>query len=175
MSSRYSRAHELLVQQGANEEYVRLEPRNKLLKLAVAERDETIASLTKEVRALRLEVRRLKADLQAQVLKDASKLNELCQKVNHATEQVESWMHWAWIGQPASKGNADGAVYEAKIAALETAVEYWSCRALEARPANSQAVADQDTAIDFSCRHLRLEDILRLMGSMGSMGSMDSM
>ena len=166
MSSRYSRAHELLVQQGADEEYARLEPRIDKLKQAVEKRGETIASLTKEVRALRLDVRRLKADLQAQGLKDASKLNELCQKVNRATEQVESWMHWAWVGQPASQGDADGAVYGAKIAALETAVEYWSRRALEVQPANSQAVADQDAAAVFSTRHLRLDDILHLMKTM---------
>lgn len=171
MSSRYSRAHELLIQQGANEEYVRLEPRNKLLKLAVTERDETIASLTKEVRALRLEVRRGKASsedldaLRATALADALEIDGLRQRVEHGDNERQDWMRWAWVGQPQSE-NSDGAVYEAKIASLERALAHWERRVRNDFPARTQAQVDMDAAVVFSTRHLRLDDIIRLMEAM---------
>lgn len=171
MSSRYSRAHELLIQQGANEEYVRLEPRNKLLKLAVTERDETIASLTKEVRALRLEVRRRKASsedldaLRATALADALEIDGLRQRVEHGDNERQDWMRWAWVGQPQSE-NSDGAVYEAKIASLERALAHWERRVRNDFPARTQAQVDMDAAVVFSTRHLRLDDIVRLMEAM---------
>tara|TARA_Y100000389_G_C17256909_1_gene410993 strand:+ start:210 stop:770 length:561 start_codon:yes stop_codon:yes gene_type:complete len=186
MSSLLSRERERLIRKGADDEFTRLEPRIKKLKLAVEERGDKLNSMAKEMRALRADVDRLKAssgdlgaleasaradanlmsELRAQALKDAGTLNELCQRVNRAAEETESWMHWAWVGQPDSPSDAENAVYQAKISTLENAVKYWSSRARKECPANTQAVADRDAAVDFSCRHLRLDDILRFMEPM---------
>jgi hypothetical protein len=186
MSSLLSREHERLIRKGADDEFTRLKPRIKKLKLAVEERGDKLASMAKEMRALRADVGRLKAssgdlgaletsaradanlmsELRAQALKDAGTINELCQRVNRAAEEMESWMHWAWVGQPDSPSDAENAVYQAKISTLENAVKYWSSRARNECPANTQAVADRDAAVDFSCRHLRLDDILRFMEPM---------
>lgn len=169
------------IKQGADAEFKRLEPRNNKLKQAVEVRNEMLASLNKEVRALRADVSRLKADhkvlealessaredanlmaeLRATVAADAAQIDALRQKVKYGDEQRQDWMQWAWKGQPKSK-NSDGAVYEAKIAALESAVGYWMRRAQNLYPATTQTVADLDAAVDFRCRHLRLDDILRL-------------
>ena len=47
--------------QGADDEFARLAPRIQKLKEAVAEREQTIASMTKELRALRVQVARSEA------------------------------------------------------------------------------------------------------------------
>ena len=186
MSSLLSREHERLIRKGADDEFTRLKPRIEKLKLAVQERGDKITSMAKEMRALRADVGHLKAasgdlgaleasaradanlmsELRAQALKDAGTINELCQRVDRAEKERASWMHWAWVGQPDSPSDADDAVYQAKISTLENAVKYWSSRARKECPANTQAVADRDAAVDFSCRHLRLDDILRFMEPM---------
>lgn len=176
------------IRQGADAEFKRLEPRNNKLREAVKARDKSIAALQKDLRALQLQVTTAKgaslddgtlasleasaradadlmAELRAQTLQDAGKINELCAQVNRQEKERQDWMRWAWAGQPQSE-DSDDAVYQVKITMLERAVAYWSSRARNEYPANSQAVADSDVAIDFSSRHLRLDDILRLMEKM---------
>ena len=171
MSSRYSREHERLVQKGADEEFQRLGPRIEKLKLAVAERDDKLASMAKEMRALRLEVSRRKASsedldaLRATALADAFEIDGLRQRVEHGDNERQDWMRWAWVGQPRSE-NSDGAVYEVKIASLERALAHWERRVRNDFPARTQAQVDMDAAVVFSTRHLRLDDILRLMETM---------
>lgn len=184
------------MRQGADAEFKRLQPRNTKLREAVTARDKSIAALQKEVRALRVDVDRLQlqattakgpslddgtlesleasaradaalmAELRAQTLRDAGKINELCAQVNRATKEQQDWMRWAWAGQPQSGGNGDHAVYQVKIAMLQKSVAYWERRAREKHPARTQAQVDMDAAVDFSTRHLRLGDILRLMETM---------
>lgn len=55
--------------------------------------------------------------------------------------------------------NADGKVYEAKIAALECVVKYWEHRAISASPATTQAMANRDAMIKYSCSHLSLRQM----------------
>ena len=183
------------MRQGADAEFKRLEPRNTKLREAVKVRDKWIAALQKDVRALRVDVDRLElqattakgpslddgilesleasaradaalmAELRAQALWDAGKINELCAQVNRAAKEQQDWMRWAWAGQPQSE-NSDYAVYQVKITMLERAVAYWERRAREKHPAHTQAQVDMDAAVDFSTRHLRLDDILRLMEKM---------
>jgi chromosome segregation ATPase len=185
----------LLKRQGADAEFARLAPRIQKLKEAVAEREKAIASMTKELRALRVQVARsetvaaakqkpvvddgtlarleasaradaeLIAELRANALADALEIDALRRAAEHDAQQLQDWMRWAWVGQPESD-DADDAVYKAKIAMLERAVAYWERRARKECPANTQAVVDRDAAVDFSTRHLRLNDILRLMDSM---------
>ena len=164
----HSREEERLLQKGADAEFARLEPRIQKLKEAVAEREQAIASMTKELRALRTQVARYDgtlARLEGSARADADLIVELRRDAAHNAQQLQDWMRWAWVGQPESD-DADEAVYQAKIATLQNAVGYWERRARKECPANTQAVADQDAAVDFSCRHLRLADILRLMDSM---------
>ena len=171
MSSNHSREHERLIQKGANEEFARLKPRIDKLKQAVAERETAIASLTKEVRALRAGAARHKVDgedlgtLRATALADAIEIDALRQRVEHGDNERQDWMRWAWVGQPQSE-NSDGAVYEVKIATLERAVVHWERRVRKECPARTQAEVDMDAAVVFSTCHLRLDDILRLMETM---------
>ena len=185
-----------MVEQGADAEYARLAPRIDKLKQAVEERETTIASLTKEVRALRLDAGLRKAgsedletlrtaaladansiaelrasaltdgnsiaELRTAAIADTNSIAELRQRVEHGDNERQDWMHWAWVGQPRSK-NSDDAVYEVKIATLERAVAYWERRVRGEFPACSQAEVDMDATVVFSTRHLRLDDILRLM------------
>ena len=163
-----SREERRLIQQGADAEFARLAPRIQKLKEAVAEREQAIGSMTKELRALRAQVARYDgtlAHLEGSARADAELIVKLRREAAHDAQQLQDWMRWAWVGQPESD-NADHAVYQAKIATLQNAVGYWERRARNECPANTQAVADRDAAVDFSCRHLRLADILRLMGSM---------
>lgn len=182
------------MQKGADAEFARLEPRIQKLKDAVAEREKRIASMTKEIRALRLQVSHheatiaakgpvvdegtlerletsaradaeLIAELRASALANACEIETLRREAAYNAQQLQDWMRWAWVGQPESD-DADDAVYQVKIAMLQNAVGYWERRARNECPANTQAVADQDAAVDFSCRHLRLADILRLMETM---------
>ena len=180
------------MKQGADAEFARLEPRNRKLKEAVAVREKTIASLNKEVRALRIEMDRLKATvkgpslddntlaaledsaradadvisgLRASARADAVEINALRQAAERDEAERQKWMRWAWVGQPESE-DSDDAVYQVKIAMLERAVAYWERRARNECPACTQAVIDMDAAADFSTRHLRLDDILHLMETM---------
>lgn len=168
------------MQKGADAEFARLEPRIQKLKDAVAEREKRIASMTKEIRALRLQVSHHEATIAAKgpvvdegtlerletsARADAELIAELRASALANAQQLQDWMRWAWVGQPESD-DADDAVYQVKIAMLQNAVGYWERRARNECPANTQAVADQDAAVDFSCRHLRLADILRLMETM---------
>lgn len=190
----HSREEERLLQKGADAEFARLEPRIQKLKDAVAEREKRVASMNKEIRALRLQVSyheatiaakgpvvdegtlerletsaradaELIAELRASALADALEIKALRDAAAHNEQQLKDWMRWAWVGQPESD-DADDAVYQAKIATLERAVAYWERRARKECPANTQAVVDRDAAVDFSTRHLRLDDIVRLMDSM---------
>jgi len=157
-----------LLQKGADAEFARLEPRIQKLKEAVAEREKGIASMTKELRALRAQVARYDdtlARLEDSARYDAELIMELRREAAHNAQQLQDWMRWAWVGQPESD-DADDAVYQVKIAMLQNAVGYWERRARNECPDNTQAVADRDAAVDFSCRHLRLVDILRLMETM---------
>tara|TARA_Y100000389_G_C17405842_1_gene487988 strand:+ start:309 stop:767 length:459 start_codon:yes stop_codon:yes gene_type:complete len=149
-----ARMMQRLIQKGANAEFARLEPRIDKLKQAVAMRGETIASLTKEVRALR-----------ATALANAVEIDELRQRVEHGDNERQSWMRWAWVGQPESE-NSDDAVYQVKISMLQNAVAYWERRARNEYPARTQDQVDMDAAVVFSTCHLRLDDILRLMEKM---------
>ena len=55
------REERCLIQQGADAEYARLAPRIQKLKEAVAEREQAIGSMTKELRALRVQAARSEA------------------------------------------------------------------------------------------------------------------
>lgn len=168
-----TREKEALIRKGADAEFVRLQPRMQKLKDAVAEREETIASMTKEMRALRVQVMRQArapalndatlASLEESARSDAQLIFELRKEAKRNEEKLWEWMRWAWVGQPDSAEDAEHAVYKAKIAMLQHGLAYWERRARNEYPANKQVVADTDAAVDFSCRHLRLNHIISLM------------
>ena len=90
--------------------------------------------------------------------KAAARIAALERAAKADEEKLNYWTWWAWAGQPAAV-DADGRVYEAKIAALEGAVKYWEQRALSASPPTTQAVADRDAMVKHSCSHLSLKRV----------------
>ena len=165
---------------GAEAEHERLMPRIGLLKQAVSERDSCVLSMARQLRQLRTALARdptashvtEQEQEQARVLAMAVEIATLEQANRAAAIRIAAleraaesdevklnyWAWWAWVGQPAAD-TADGKIYEAKIVALERAVKYWEHRSLSASPATTQAMADRDAMIKYSCSHLSLRQM----------------
>ena len=165
---------------GAEAEHARLAPRISLLKQAVSERDDCVLSMAKQLRTLRTalardptasshattqeqeQARRAMAveiaALEVAGRAAAARIAALERAAESDDAKLDYWAWWAWAGQPAAE-SADGKVYEAKIATLERAVTYWEHRALSASPASTQAMADRDATIKYSCSHLSLRQM----------------
>lgn len=166
---------------GAEAEHSRLAPRIALLKQAVAERDDCVLSMAGQLRKLRTalardptassyvtqqeqEQARLAMAVEIAALEEAgraaaARIVTLERAVESDAAKLDYWAWWAWAGQPAAV-NADGRIYEAKIAALERAVKYWEHRALGASPATTQAMANRDAMATYACSHLSLRKML---------------
>lgn len=165
---------------GAEAEHARLKPRIQLLKEAVAVRDDHVLCMASQLKKLRsalssdpttasLATKQEQEQARLAMAVEIATLEETCRHaaariavLERAAEsdsaKLDYWTWWVWAGQPAAV-NADGKVYEAKIAALERAVKYWEHRALSANPATAQAVADRDAVIKYSCSHLSLRQL----------------
>tara|TARA_X000000368_G_scaffold172436_1_gene135995 strand:+ start:764 stop:1342 length:579 start_codon:yes stop_codon:yes gene_type:complete len=165
---------------GAEAEHTRLTPRITLLKEAVAVRDEHVLCMAGQLRKLRSalssdpttaslatkqeqEQARLAMAVEIATLEEtcraaAARIAALERAAASDSAKLDYWTWWAWAGQPAAV-NADGKVYESKIAALERAVKYWEHRALSANPATTQAMADRDAVVKYSCSHLSLRQL----------------
>jgi hypothetical protein len=169
---------------GAEAEHARLTPRIQLLKEAVAVRDDHILCMAAQLRKLRSalandptttthvtkpehEQARLAMAVEIAALEElcsaaAARIVALERAAESNEAKLDYWTWWVWAGQPAAV-NADGKIYEAKIAALERAVKYWEHRALSANPATSQAMADRDAVIKYSCSHLSLRQLRKAL------------
>lgn len=165
---------------GAEAEHARLTPRINLLKEAVAVRDDHVLCMASQLRKLRSalardpitashvtkqeqEQARLSMAVEIAALEEAcraaaARIVALERAAESDAAKLDYWTWWAWAGQPAAV-NADGKVYEAKIAALERAVKYWEHRCLSTSPATTQAMADRDAVIKYSCSHLSLRQL----------------
>ncbi len=165
---------------GAEAEHARLAPRISLLKQAVSERDDCVLSMAGQLRKLRTalardptasshattqeqEQARLAMAVEIATLEEAgraaaARIVALERAADSDAAKLDYWAWWVWAGQPAAT-NADGKVYEAKIATLERAVAYWEHRALSASPASTQAMADRDAVVKYSCSHLSLRQL----------------
>lgn len=139
---------------GAEAEHARLTPRINLLKDAVAERDTQLRKLRRALAHSAAEL----AALETANREAAARIADLERVVESDGEKLDYWTWWAWGGQPAAVG-VDAKIYEAKIANLERAVAYWERRVLSASPATTQAMADRDAMVKYSCSHLSLRQI----------------
>lgn len=165
---------------GAEAEHARLTPRIQLLKEAVAVRDDHVLCMASQLRKLRSALandptttthvtKQEQEQARRAMAAEIGALEEICSAaaariavLERAAEsdsaKLDYWTWWVWAGQPTAV-NADGKVYEAKIAALERAVKYWEHRCLSANPATTQATADRDAVVKYSCSHLSLRQL----------------